>query len=123
MRILITLLFLISVSSYLVAGTHGKADSSASAAERRIFDLLNQERIRAGEPPLEWNASAARAARAHAGLLADHGDMSHQFDGEPVLLHRLEATAVRFTRAGENIACADDPEEAHLALMSSPGHR
>lgn len=123
MTILISLLFLIAGSSYLVAGTHGKGDSSPSAAERRIFDLLNQERIGAGRPPLEWNASAARAAREHAGLLAENGEMSHQFDGEPVLLQRLEATAVRFTRAGENIACADDPDEAHLALMSSPGHR
>src|SRR6185312_12918450 len=87
------------------------------------FDLLNQERIRAGESPLQWNTSAATAARAHARLLADHGEMSHQFEGEPVLLHRLEESAIRFTSAGENIACADDPDEAHLALMNSPGHR
>jgi cysteine-rich secretory family protein len=124
MAIVISLLLLISGSPHLLAGAHGQPENSApSTAERRIFDLLNQERIRAGEPLLEWNASAARAARAHAALLARHGEMSHQFYGEPVLLHRLEATAVRFSRAGENIACADDPEEAHLALMNSPGHR
>jgi uncharacterized protein YkwD len=124
MAIFIILLCLISVSRSAFAADHGKAVSSApSTAEKRIFALLNQERIRAGESPLQWNASAARAARAHATLLAEHGEMSHQFEGEPVLLHRLEASAIRFTSAGENIACADDPDEAHLALMNSPGHR
>jgi hypothetical protein len=124
MGIFIILLFLASGSQYGLPAAHGKAVSSApSAAEKQLFDLLNQERIRAGESPLQWNTSAATAARAHARLLADHGEMSHQFEGEPVLLHRLEESAIRFTSAGENIACADDPDEAHLALMNSPGHR
>src|SRR5690348_13188547 len=124
MAIFIILLFVISGSPQLMAGTHGKHDRSApSAAERRIFDLLNQERFQAELPALEWNASVAKAARAHARLLAEHGEMSHQFEGEPVLLHRLEAAEVRFTSAGENVACADDADEAHLALMNSPGHR
>jgi hypothetical protein len=124
MGIFIILLVLISGSEYGLAAAHGKAVSSApSAAEKQLFDLLNQERIRTGESPLEWNASATTAARAHARLLADHGEMSHEFVGEPVLLHRLEEAAIRFNSAGENIACADDPEEAHLALMNSPGHR
>lgn len=94
-----------------------------SKAEKRIFELLNLERKDAGLKPLEWNQNAAVAARAHAKLLAENRDMSHQFPGEPDLRERLTATAVRFTSAGENVAKADDPDEAHLALMSSPGHR
>src|SRR6185437_15225881 len=91
--------------------------------EKRIFELLNLERKHAGLKPLQWNQNAAEAARAHAKLLADHREMSHEFPGEPALRQRLEATAVRFTTAGENVAKADDPDEAHLALMESPGHR
>ena len=94
-----------------------------SNAEKRIFELLNLERKDAGLKPLEWNQNAAEAARAHAKLLADNREMSHQFPGEPPLRDRLTATTVRFTTAGENVAKADDPDEAHLALMGSPGHR
>ena len=94
-----------------------------SKAEKRIFELLNLERKEAGLKPLEWNQNAAVAARAHARLLADNRDMSHQFPGEPALRERLTATTVRFTSAGENVAKADDPDEVHLALMGSPGHR
>ena len=94
-----------------------------SKAEKRIFELLNLERKDAGLKPLEWNQNAAVAARAHAKLLADNREMSHQFPGEPDLRERLTATTVRFTSAGENVAKADDPDEVHLALMGSPGHR
>lgn len=94
-----------------------------SKAENRIFELLNLERKDAGLKPLEWNQNAAVAAREHAKLLADNRDMSHQFPGEPALRERLTATTVRFTSAGENVARADDPDEAHWALMGSPGHR
>ena len=94
-----------------------------SKAEKRIFELLNLEREDEGLKPLAWNQSAAAAARAHAKLLAENREMSHQFPGEPDLRERLTATTVRFTSAGENVAEADDPDEAHLALMDSPGHR
>jgi uncharacterized protein YkwD len=94
-----------------------------SKAEKRIFELLNLERKDAGLKLLEWNQNAAVAARVHAKLLADNREMSHQFPGEPDLRERLTATTVRFTSAGENVAKADDPDEAHLALMGSPGHR
>ena len=53
--------------------------------EKRIFELLNLERKEAALKPLQWNQNAAEAARAHAKLLADNREMSHQFPGEPAL--------------------------------------
>lgn len=88
-----------------------------------MFYLLNLERKQAGLSALEWNDDAARAARAHARRMAGHGELSHQFPGEPGLQQRLIATSARFASAAENIALADDEDEAHLGLMSSPGHR
>jgi uncharacterized protein YkwD len=92
-------------------------------AEKQIFDQLNLERQKHGLPTLEWNDLAADAARKHARLLADHGDLSHQFSGEPSLPERLGATGVRFTNAAENVARTEYIEDVHLALMNSPGHR
>lgn len=118
--------FVLSCLAICAASAHsGEAlpASKPSKAEQRIFYLLNQERELAGLAKLEWNEQAAQAARAHAMLLADHGELSHQFPGEPPLRKRLASTAVRFTSAAENVALADDEDEAHLALMSSPGHR
>jgi uncharacterized protein YkwD len=97
------------------------ADTSKS--EQRIFYLLNLERKLAGLKKLEWNEPAAQAARKHAALLAKHGELSHQFPGELPLRDRLASTSVRFTSAAENVALADNEDEAHLALMYSDGHR
>ncbi|MGE5321985.1 MAG: CAP domain-containing protein [Actinomycetota bacterium] len=88
-----------------------------------MFYLLNLERKQAGLSALEWSDDAAQAARAHARLMAGHGELSHQLPGEPGLQQRLIATPARFASAAENIALADDEDEAHLGLMSSPGHR
>lgn len=99
------------------------AQCKPSKAEQRIFYLLNQERELAGLEKLTWNEEAAQAARAHATLLAEHRELSHQFAGEPPLRKRLTSNMVRFTSAAENVALADNEDEAHLALMYSQGHR
>jgi hypothetical protein len=96
---------------------------SPSSAEKKIFDLLNHERESANLPPLKWNGQAAEAARAHSRLLAQHGEMSHQFEKEEAVPQRIGATGLRFTDSAENIAVADAPEEVHMALMLSPGHK
>ena len=101
-----------------------RADAqSMSPAEKRILDDLNQERIRNGLKPLEWNEQAAAAARAHARLLAENANLSHRFPGEASLPERIGATGVRFTVAAENVARTEWIEDVHPALMGSSGHR
>lgn len=117
-------LFLSIVLVFATAPSRAATDKpSSSKAEQRMFYLLNLERKQAGLAALQWNNDAAQAARAHAHRMADHGELSHQFQAEPGLQQRLISTSVRFTSAAENIALADDEDEAHLGLMSSPGHR
>ena len=94
-----------------------------TAAEKRVLDDLNQERVRNGLSPLEWNDHAAEAARAHAQALFKNGKLSHQFAGEPSLSERIGATGTRFTLAAENVARTQYVEDVHLALMTSSGHR
>ncbi|HKW77200.1 MAG TPA: CAP domain-containing protein [Terriglobales bacterium] len=92
-------------------------------SEQQLFASINQERERAGLPKLQWNEQLAQAARAHAKLLATNNALSHQFSGEPELAERLGGYGARFTFSAENIARADSAEEAHMGLMTSPGHR
>ena len=107
----------------VLAATQPATKGEPPAPEQRMLYLVNQERGLAGLTKLEWNESAAQAAREHSRLLAQHQQLSHAFPGEPLLRERLITTSIRFTSAAENIASADNEDEAHLALMYSPGHR
>ncbi|HKD45564.1 MAG TPA: CAP domain-containing protein [Candidatus Angelobacter sp.] len=91
--------------------------------EQQLFNLLNIERENAGVQDLIWEPKLAQAAQAHALKLADHQELSHRFWGEPELDQRVGATGTRFNAVAENVALANTVEEAHLALMNSPGHR
>jgi hypothetical protein len=112
------LIFLLASAPALYAGAQ-----SMSAAEKRIFEELNHERVNSGLNPLEWNEQAAAAARAHARLLAENAQLSHQFPGEASLPERLGTTGARFTVAAENVARTEWIEDVHPALMRSSGHR
>ena len=100
-----------------------QAYAAPSQHEQQLFDLVNREREKSGLPRLEWSDRLAAAALAHSRLLAEHLDLSHQFDGEPSLQQRVGATALRFNSVAENVAEAQDVETAHKGLMQSPGHR
>ncbi|MGZ4829519.1 MAG: CAP domain-containing protein [Candidatus Angelobacter sp.] len=107
----------------LTAVPAAQVASSITPAEKRIFEELNHERASHGMSSLEWNDHAADAARAHARLLAENGQLSHQFLGEATLPERLGGTGARFTLAAENVARTEFIEDVHLALMASSGHR
>jgi uncharacterized protein YkwD len=94
-----------------------------SADEQRVLDLLNRDREKANLPRLHWDEQTATAARAHSALMAGSFGISHQFPGEPDVADRVAGSGARFTVSGENVAVADSPEEVHMALMNSPGHR
>lgn len=94
-----------------------------SAAESELLTLANQSRQNAGLPPLRMNQNLMDAARAHARLMIQQRQLSHQFDGEPNLLKRLHATGVPLNSVGENVAYNASAEKAFNAFMNSPPHR
>jgi uncharacterized protein YkwD len=96
---------------------------SDEAGARHLADLVNQERQRAGLPALAWSDRIAGVAAQHAQLMAEHGELSHQFPGETRLRDRLVATGLHFSDDAENVAFDDDVDEAHASLMKSPLHR
>jgi uncharacterized protein YkwD len=95
-----------------------------ATAERRLLDMANRERARAGLPPLQKDEGLTQAARKHGAAMAGQKKLSHQFSGEPNLIHRLAAnTKTRLDQAGENVAFAGSVDEAQDSLMHSPPHR
>lgn len=104
-----------------------RAQVGISADEQKLFNLVNQERKKAGLATLQWSYPLAQSARAHTQLMAMRSTLTHQFPGEPALGDRVGATGLRFSGAAENVAEgdieADTVERLHASLMNSPEHR
>ena len=94
-----------------------------SAAESELLELANQRRKEAGVPPLRAAESLTDAARAHARLMVQKQQLSHQFAGEPSLMPRLRESGLPLDSVGENVAYHASVEKAFEALMQSPPHR
>jgi uncharacterized protein YkwD len=100
------------------------APSYDAEAERRLLELANRERAKAGLPPLQKDEGLTQAAREHGAAMAAQKKLSHQLSGEPNLVHRLAAnTKTRLDQAGENVAFAGTVDQAQDSLMHSPPHR
>src|SRR6266700_5844760 len=99
-------------------GAPGSTAAYDREAERQLLDKANTERAHAGLPALKMDEGLVRAARAHAAEMASQNQISHQFSGEPSLLQRLAAnSSLHLNLAGENVAMAGTPDQAHEALM------
>lgn len=107
--------------------TLARAQVGLSPDEQKLFNLINQERKKAGLPQFQWDYHLAESARAHTQLMAERNVLTHQFKGEPPLGERLGSTGARFDGAAENVAqgdmTADVVSDVHESLMYSPEHR
>lgn len=97
--------------------------TSASSAERQLFDAANRERKNHGLPTLQWDEALAKAARRHAAEMANQGTISHQFPGEPSMPARATKAGAHFTSLAENVAQAPSAPAVHDLWMHSPPHR
>ena len=92
--------------------------------EQDLLQMANQARQRVGAPNLKLDSGLSTAARSHAQAMLDARQLSHQFAGEPPLLHRLAATSVlQLDQAAENVALDYSAAGGHEHLMLSPPHR
>jgi uncharacterized protein YkwD len=92
-------------------------------AENALVQLANESRRQAGAPPLRTEKNLTEAARAHARMMVERQQLSHQFDNEPGLIERFMEAGLRLDRAGENVAFNSSAEKANRALMLSAPHR
>jgi uncharacterized protein YkwD len=99
------------------------SSSEDRAAESALLELANQSREQAGLPHLRVDENLTEAARAHARLVVERQELSHQFPSELSLMQRLLETGLRLDHAGENVAYNASAEKAFAALMLSAPHR
>ncbi|HET6974825.1 MAG TPA: CvpA family protein [Pyrinomonadaceae bacterium] len=91
--------------------------------EKRMLDLVNQERQAAGLAPLQADPELTEVARKHSADMFARGYFAHDTPEGLSPFDRMKAANVRFTTAGENLALAPTLPIAHTGLMNSPGHR
>ena len=104
-------------------GDPNPADKDMTALEQEMLNLVNQERIFRGIPPLSPDMALVKAARLKSQDLIDNHYFDHQSPryGSPADL--LLSQGIRFSYAGENLAKVGTLERGHTGLMNSPGHR
>ncbi|MFO0587718.1 MAG: CAP domain-containing protein [Polyangiaceae bacterium] len=87
-----------------------------------IFKMLNAARTAEGAATLTRDAALDKLAKAHSDEMMKAKMIGHDVGGgDPSA--RIKAAGVKAKVAGENVASAASPENAHRALWSSPSHR
>jgi uncharacterized protein YkwD len=105
------------------------APASASrytAAEGRVFELINLQRQRQGLRPLVYNAQLDRMAKIQAENMARQQKMAHTLPGSslPTLGDRARFVGYVYGRLAENVALGYPTAEAVVqGWMNSSGHR
>lgn len=100
---------------------HAQDDSGSRA--RHILDLTNHDREARGLQPLEWDASLAAAAQAHAERMAGERYLSHEYPGEGDVGARAARAGAHFQAIAENIATGPNDEAIESEWMNSAPHR
>lgn len=120
-----------SVNTNIVAVTYNgftTENNTTYAVERRVFDLVNNERIKNGRRPLVWIDQAAVAARDHSENMAEFGYFSHtDLQGKQIANKADKYGLSDWREIGENIAwlsgAADPATSVVESWMNSTGHR
>lgn len=92
-------------------------------SESRIFNLVNEERRKAGVPELSLRSEVVPIARSHAKDMWQRKYFSHVSPEGKDVGTRLDDGNIDYTFAGENLALAPSVTTAHTGLMNSEGHR
>lgn len=118
---------------YTFPGASEAEISIDEEAERAILDLLNQARVDNGLEPLEPDDELREVGRAHSRDMYLRGYFAHEtpecrehgsdHEGCTDPFERMRAHGIQYNVAGENLALAPTPQQAHDGLMRSPGHR
>lgn len=94
-----------------------------SVQEQNMVALINQERNKAGLTALSADNELSRVARIKSEDMIEQDYFSHQSPTYGSPFEMMKKFAIQYRAAAENIACNQNVQDAHQALMESPGHR
>lgn len=97
--------------------------TNLSAEEQHMFELVNQERQKAGLSPLAADPELTKTARLKSRDMVDLNYFSHDSPTYGSPFDMMKKFGISYRTAGENIACNSSVDKAHAALMNSQGHR
>lgn len=91
---------------------------------RDVFNLTNQERIKAGLAPFTWSDALADVAAAHCQDMSERQFFDHVNPDGLSPFDRMAAAGINYGWAAENIAMRyPSPQDVVDGWMNSPGHR
>lgn len=100
------------------------ATSEESAYEKKVLELTNQERAKAGVPALKLDVELSKVAREKSRDMQSKGYFDHNSPTYGSPFDMMKQFGISYTTAGENIAMGQQsPEEVVQAWMNSEGHR
>jgi uncharacterized protein YkwD len=91
--------------------------------ETEMLQMVNEERIKRGLPPVKADPEMTKVARAHSVDMFARGYFSHFTPERKDPFDRMRNMGVKFLTAGENLALGRTLKICHEGLMNSPGHR
>jgi len=100
------------------------APAALTVDEKMMYDLINQERAKAGLKPLEIDMRLVESARAKSRDMIANNYFSHTsptWGGFSVIIRQFAGND--YSYLGENLAGAPSVSGAHSNLMKSDGHR
>lgn len=92
--------------------------------DRRILELINNERTSRGIEPLVWNDDLAHTARIKSNDMMENGYFEHNSPDGISPFDIMHSNGIVYKAAAENIAAGQaSPETAVAAWMESDEHR
>lgn len=99
-------------------------DSSVSAYEQQVVELVNSYRAQYGLNPVTLNTELSKVARLKSQDMKDKGYFSHTSPTYGSPFDMMKQFGISYRTAGENIAMGQRAPEAVMeAWMNSEGHR
>lgn len=98
--------------------------SETKRIEAEVARLVNEERKKAGLPPLKLNWELSRVARHKSQDMRDKGYFSHTSPTYGSPFDMIRAYGISYRSAGENIAAGQSTAQQVMnSWMNSTGHR
>jgi len=105
----------------LAAPAAAAAAAGSEQPERRLFELMNSERTKAGLPALQWDDAVAGLAKSISEARRDQMKSGGQVNVD--IVGRLKSEGIQSPVVLTNPAAARSPDEAQERFASSPVHR